>query len=72
LAYLRQERIMLANGVIEECALHQGVVLWDGQERAVPIQASAGSPLIGMGLMRGHELTVQVMDGGNVTLRALP
>jgi len=72
LPYLRRERVMLSNGNIEECAVHEGVLLWDGQERNILIQATDGGPLLGMSLLHGHKLMIFVEDGGNVTIEALP
>lgn len=68
LAYERQERTMLANGVIEECAVYSGVVVWDGGDRTILIQSANGGPLIGTALMEGYELRVEMREGGAVTL----
>ena len=72
LPYLRMERNILADGSVEECSIHEAVVLWGGREHTVPVQASGGDTLIGMAMMRGYELRIQVTDGASVTLQALP
>jgi len=46
-------------------------VLWDGEVRRIPVHEAETTPLIGMSLLQGYELTVQVQAGGNVTVRAL-
>ena len=45
---------------------------WDGQSRNVEVEAADAQPLIGMALMQGSELRVQVRPGGSVTIAGLP
>lgn len=45
---------------------------WDGQVRVVPALAAEGGPLVGMSLLRGSEVRIEVMDGGEVVIRPLP
>lgn len=71
LPYLQTERAILANGSIEDCAVHEGTVSWDGQVRAVLVQAADGDPLVGMAMMRGYKLTIEVTNGGEVRLQTL-
>jgi len=72
LAYERQERTMIANGVIEECAVYSGTVVWDGGDRNALIQSANGGPLLGTALIEGYELRVQMREGGAVTLTQMP
>jgi hypothetical protein len=55
---------------------HLGVydarVLWRGQERFVPVYEAEGGPLVGMSLLRGSRLTVEVEPGGDVVIEDLP
>ena len=46
-------------------------VLWNGQEREVRALATGSIPLIGMGLLEGHELNIQAIEGGLVSVDAL-
>jgi len=39
--------------------------------RRIPVDEAETVPLLGMSLLEGYELTVQVQPGGNVTIRAL-
>ena len=68
LPFLEYERVMLSNGAIEECALHEGTIFWDGEERPIRIQASEGGALIGMALMQGYDLNIHIEPGGAVGL----
>lgn len=72
LTYERQERTMLANGIIEECAVYSGVVVWDNQERTILIQSAEGGALIGTALLDGYELCIEVQVGGHVRIQQLP
>ena len=52
--------------------IHEGTVLWDGRPTSVSIDAADMVPLIGMMLLDGFELTVQVRTNGRVTVEAPP
>jgi clan AA aspartic protease len=65
-------RGILADG--SECLfdVYRGRVNWDGQSRWIDIDEADSDPLVGMALLEGFELTVQVREGGAVTIRPLP
>ena len=48
-----------------------GLVIWDGQYREVYINQSETVPLIGMRLLRGYDLRIQIIESGTVTIKAL-
>ena len=50
----------------------EAVVLWNGQPRDVTALEADGPPLIGMGLLDGHRLTLEVFDGGRVMIEPWP
>ena len=43
-------------------------VLWDGRTRYVEADAADTTPLVGMRLLNGHSLYVEVKDGGRVVI----
>jgi hypothetical protein len=47
-------------------------VIWEGVQRTVDVHAANTDPLVGMALLAGHELRIQVVAGGNVTVAAMP
>jgi hypothetical protein len=51
--------------------IYEATVLWDHQVRRIAVDEADTAPLIGMGLLVGYELTVQVRTGGKVTLKLL-
>lgn len=43
-------------------------VLWHGMVRPVAVIAAEGQPLVGMALLRGSRLSVEVLPGGEVAV----
>jgi hypothetical protein len=43
--------------------------LWDGDYLTIPIDEADSEPLVGMSLMEGYQLTVQVFEEGSVEIR---
>lgn len=48
--------------------LYEGAVVWNDEEVVALVVAAEGPPTIGMGLLYGYRLTVDVIDGGDVTI----
>ncbi len=65
-------RAILADGSENLFDVHEVTVFWDAQPRRVAVGAADTEPLIGMALLYGHELTVQAVEGGGVSIRTLP
>ena len=61
---------VLANGLEEEFFLHSVTVLWDGQEKQLDAYASDIDPLVGMRMLEGYNLSVDVEIGGRVVIQA--
>lgn len=49
-----------------------GVARWKDQERHIPVQETEGDVLLGMSLLYGARLVVEVLDGGDVTVSEIP
>ena len=64
-------RFTLADG--GECILDVYVakVVWDGKVRQILVDEADTEPLVGMRLLRGHELKMQVRYRGKVTIKRL-
>lgn len=62
---------ILADGslVMEDVCMAR--VLWHGEERPVRILVSDATPLLGMALLRGSELRVECLGGGEVSIEKL-
>ena len=63
-------RALLANGSEELFDIYGVTVPWDGQQRYVEADAVDTMPLVGMSLLDGYDLHIQVADGGHVVIQA--
>ena len=70
LTRLSRGRALLANGSEELFDIHGVTVLWAGEERHVEVDSVNAAPLVGMSLLDGHDLHIQVVDGGHVVIQS--
>ncbi|MCY4176601.1 MAG: hypothetical protein OXD37_09805 [Acidimicrobiaceae bacterium] len=61
---------ILADGSITTLLAHGAFVLWDGQMRLIQVDASGSIPLVGMALLAGHNLNIDVQPGGSVLINS--
>ncbi len=64
-------RITLADGSVQMHDIYRAVVVWHGEQQTVPIMGMGDKPLIGMRLLSGSRVTLDVVDGGAVTIEPL-
>jgi clan AA aspartic protease len=62
----------LADGSMCVFQVYRGKLVWDGKVRSILVDAADADPLVGMGLLRGHELKMHVRARGKVTIKRLP
>ncbi len=67
-AYMGQA--FLANDAEVDFDVHFATVLWDGQPRDIEADATGSTPLVGMLLLDGHNLSIDVETGGSVVIQA--
>ena|SRR5437867_736625 len=72
LPWLCRQQGQLADGTIQVFDVYTATVVWDGTPRGIEIEAVVNKPLIGMSLLQGYELRVQVVPGGAVSVAAIP
>lgn len=72
LVWRRRGRAMLADGSESLFDIYEATITWDGRPRRIAVDEVNSDPLIGMSLLYGYELTVQVIDGGRVVINPLP
>ena len=63
-------RAILADGSVAAFDIYDVTVMWDGIARCVSANAADSTPLVGMSLLYGHDLSIQVWDSGRVLIRA--
>ena len=71
LPFLYDLPINLADNSEVPVAVHEAVILWDGEEQEVRIFAMGRRPLIGTALLNEQELVIQFTEGGFVTIEEL-
>jgi clan AA aspartic protease len=64
-------RGMLADGSITVLDVHLASIVWHGEQRDVLVLDAAGAALVGMALLEQNRLTIDVFEGGRVTVEAL-
>lgn len=68
LPFRRRGRAQLADGSDSLFDIYEGTVMWDGQLRRAAIDEADTDPLVGMSLMYGYDLSMQIEVGGSVIL----
>jgi clan AA aspartic protease len=63
--------VNLANDTDTLVPVHSAVIAWQGNERDTRVFATGRRPLLGMALLDGCELLVQVAENGLVTVETL-
>jgi clan AA aspartic protease len=69
--FLRSSRAILGDGSTVDFDIHEATLVWNGRLQRIPVDAADVSPLLGMGLLYGHELNIEVIENGNALIRAL-
>ena len=68
-AYMGQA--FLANDTEVDFDVHYVTVLWDGKLRDIEADATGSTPLVGMLLLDGHSLNIEVEIGGRLVIQAM-
>jgi clan AA aspartic protease len=72
LVFLHTSQMELADAVTAQLHAYEAWVDWHGARVPVQVHAAEGKPLLGMGLLAGSRLTIDVTQGGAVTVEPLP
>ena len=64
--------VTLADDTVAKLPIHRATVLWDGQPRTIRAHSAGATPLIGMLLLDGYSLRVDVKVGGRVVIEVAP
>jgi clan AA aspartic protease len=72
LPWRRRGRALLADGNETVFDIYDGTVVWDESPRRIAVDEASTAPLVGMALLDGYELNVQVRSGGGLKIRSLP
>jgi clan AA aspartic protease len=61
----------LADGTKALFPIYMAIISWYGQPRAISVSAVESHPLLGMDMLHGCELAMQVVEGGEVAIHDL-
>ena len=64
--------ITLGDGQAVDVEMYLAIVLWHDEERIVQVLRTDGKALVGMSLLYGNRLTLDIVTDGKVTIEALP
>lgn len=70
LPFQQRQTYVLGDGSRVEFDVYLATVIWDGHERDVAVLASDGGALIGMRMLRGYRVLLNVIDGGEVRIES--
>jgi len=65
------DTVTLGDGSETLFDIYSARIIWDGQLREIDIAESETEPLIGMGLLYGYKLQIEVIERGIVTITAI-
>lgn len=66
-----ERRAALADGSVGRFPVYVGAILWDGQNRIIPIFESDSEPLLGMAMLWGSRLVIDAWEDGDVAIEAV-
>lgn len=72
LQWCTRATITLANGTEDEVDVYAATVVWNGVPRRILVEATDTEALLGMRLLLRHSLRIDVVDGGIVSIEAMP
>lgn len=71
LTWRGEAQAILGDGHRHQFDVYSAMVEWDGRERHVEVDVAETSPLVGMGLLAGHDLRIEAVAGGKISIEAL-
>ncbi len=71
LPFAGHRRGALADGSPVLLDMYLATVIWHGKRQEVLISQAEGARLVGMSLLRGSRLTMDVVDGGDVVIEEI-
>ena len=65
------EAVTFANGETGECNVYPATAIWNGERYSVSVYELGTEPLIGMELLNGSHVGMDVYEGGPIAIEAL-
>jgi clan AA aspartic protease len=64
-------KIRLADGRDAVIPVHLAKIIWDGQDRMVPVLATGLKPLLGRALLQGFRLVIEFVPDGKIRIESI-
>ncbi len=71
LVFAYEEKLTMANGETITFDVYYASLEWDGKMREVKIHLADGDPLIGMAMLRDHDIHIRATPDGPVSIQPL-
>lgn len=71
LPWLGRGQALIGDGSHHPFDLYRAIIIWHGMPRPVQVAAVETEPLLGISLLYGHELRIQIVEEGAVIIEAL-
>jgi predicted aspartyl protease len=68
LVWKYRERGTLGDGSFALFDVYEAKIIWHGKYQEIEVNAAETEPLIGMLMLKGNHLQVEIVDGGLVTI----
>jgi clan AA aspartic protease len=65
-------RGVMADGSEDTFNVYEATVMWDRRIRLIPVTEADSDPLVGMALLKGYEVNMEVRPRGKITIKRLP
>lgn len=62
---------VLADGSESSFDIYEALILWSGRMLRISVGSADSEPLLGMSLLYGHDLTIQVIESGAVAIHEI-
>ncbi len=71
LEFAFKEKLTMANDEPINIDVYTASIDWDGRTRQVEVHSAEGDPLIGMAMLRDHDLHIRAIPDGSVSIEPL-
>lgn len=71
LPWLGRGQALVGDGSHQAFDLYRATVIWGDEPRSVQVASTETEPLLGVSMLYGHDLRIQVIEDGAVAIEAL-
>lgn len=71
LELIGQGEALVGDGTIQVFDVYEATLIWDDEHLVIDVASAETEPLMGMSLVYGHDLRIQAIENGKVTIERL-